>query len=129
MFGDLFRKLIPLGIAVAGAYTGKSIYGSGGAGNIFASSSLTEGWKKKLTMEAIKKGVKGIFKTDEGTDIPYVSPSYRSMDFDDYLMELAVAEQAGEGEFPGPIKSTDPEAVAYSWQKRLNSYVGSGEIT
>ena len=127
MFGDLFRKLIPLGIAAAGAYTGASIYGSGGAGNIFASSSLTEGWKKKLTMEAIKKGAKSIFKGKE--DMPYSSPSYRNMDFDDYLMELAVAEKAGEGEFPGPIKSTDPEAVAYAWQRRLNSYVGSGEIT
>ena len=129
MFGDFFRKLIPLGIAAAGAYTGASIYGSGGAGNIFASSSLTEGWKKKLTMEAIKRGVKGLYKTDAGPDIPYKSPSYRNMNFDDYLMELAVAEKAGEGEFPGPIKSTDPEAVAYAWQRRLNSYVGSGEIT
>jgi len=129
MFGDLFRKLVPLGIAAAGAYTGASIFGSGGAGNIFASSALTDGWKKKLTMEAIKKGVKGVFKTDEGTDIPYMSPSYASMDFDDYLMELAASEKAGAGEFPGPIKSTDPEAVAYAWQRRLNSYVGSGEIT
>ena len=127
MFGDLFRKLIPLGIAAAGAYTGESIYGRGGAGNIFASSSLTEGWKKKLTMEAIKKGAKSIFKGKE--DMPYSSRSYRNMDFDDYLMELAVTEKAGEGEFPGPIKSTDPEAVAYAWQRRLNSYVGSGEIT
>ena len=127
MFGDLFRKLIPLGVAAAGAYTGASMFGSGGAESIFASSSLTNDWKKKLTMEAIKKGTKSIFKGKE--DMPYSSPSYRNMNFDDYLMELAVAEKAGEGEFPGPIKSTDPEAVAYAWQRRLNSYVGSGEIT
>ena len=129
MFGDLSRKLIPLGIAAAGAYTGTSMFGGGSAGSIFASSSLTDGWKKKLTMEAIKKGVKGLYKTDAGTDIPYSSPSYANMNFDDYLMEMAASEKAGTGEFPGPIKSTDPEAVAYAWQRRLNSYVGSGEIT
>ena len=127
MFGDFFRKLIPLGIAAAGVYTGASMFGSGGAESIFASSSLTEGWKKKLTMEAIKKGAKSIFKGDE--DMPYSSPSYTRLNFDDYLMEMVASERAGTGEFPGPIKSTDPEAVAYAWQRRLNSYVGSGEIT
>ena len=116
MFGDLFRKLIPLGIAAAGVYTGTSM---------FASSSLTEGWKKKLTMEALKKGAKSIFK---GKDTSYSSPHYTDINLDEYLMELAESERAGEGDFPGPIKSTDPEAVAYAWQKRLNSYVGSGDI-
>ena len=122
MFGDLFRKLIPIGIGIAGA----SMFGGGGAGSIFASSSLTDKFKNKLTMEAIKKGVKGLYKTDE---MPYMSPSYARMDFDDYLMDLIASEKAGESEFPGPIKSTDPEAVAYAWQRRLNSYIGSGEIT
>ena len=125
MFGDLFRKLIPLGIAAAGVYTGTSMFGGGNAGSIFASSSLTEGWKKKLTMEALKKGAKSIFK---GKDTPYSSPHYTDINLDEYLMELAESERAGEGDFPGPIKSTDPEAVAYAWQKRLNSYVGSGDI-
>lgn len=125
MFGDLFRKLIPLGIAAAGVYTGTSMFGGGNAGSIFASSSLTEGWKKKLTMEALKKGAKSIFK---GKDTSYSSPHYTDINLDEYLMELAESERAGEGDFPGPIKSTDPEAVAYAWQKRLNSYVGSGDI-
>ena len=125
MFGDLFRKLIPLGIAAAGVYTGTSMFGGGNAGSIFASSSLTEGWKKKLTMEALKKGAKSIFK---GKDTPYSSPHYTDINLDEYLVELAESERAGEGDFPGPIKSTDPEAVAYAWQTRLNSYVGSGDI-
>ena len=125
MFGDLFRKLIPLGIAAAGVYTGTSMFGGGNAGSIFASSSLTEGWKKKLTMEALKKGAKSIFK---GKDTPYSSPHYTDINLDEYLMELAESERAGEGDFPGPIRTTDPEAVAYKWQKRLNSYVESGAI-
>ena len=126
MFGDLFRKLIPLGIAAAGVYTGTSMFGGGNAGSIFASSSLTEGWKKKLTMEALKKGAKSIFKGKQGTS--YDTPRYTDVNFDEYLMELAESERAGTGEFPGPIRTTDPEAVAYAWQKRLNSYVGSGDI-
>jgi len=126
MFGDLFRKLVPLAITGAAAYTGASMFGGGNAGSMFASSSLTEGWKKKLTMEALKKGAKSIFKGKQDTS--YDTPRYTDVNFDEYLMELAASERAGTGEFPGPIRTTDPEAVAYKWQKRLNSYVESGAI-
>ena len=34
---------------------------------------------------------------------------------------------SGSGSF-GQLKSADPEAIAFAWQRRLNSYLKSGDI-
>jgi len=125
MFGNLFKKLVPIAIAGAGLYTGASMYKGMGGSSLFASSSLTDMFKDKLTKEAIKKGMKSML----GTPSEPLDPRDYNVDFDDYLMEIAAASKGagGGGDF-GQLKSADPEAIAYAWQRRLNSYLKSGDI-
>ena len=35
---------------------------------------------------------------------------------------------SGGGDSFGQLKAADPEAIAYAWQRRLNSYLKSGDI-
>ena len=126
MFGNLFKKLVPIAIAGAGLYTGASMYKGMGGSSLFASSSLTDMFKDKLTKEAIKKGMKSMLGT------PSESPDTSDYDvsFDEYLMEIANTSKgaSGGGDSFGQLKAADPEAIAYAWQRRLNSYLKSGDI-
>jgi len=125
MFGNLFKKLVPIAIAGAGLYTGASMYKGMGGSSLFASSSLTDTFKDKLTKEAIKKGMKSML----GTPSKSPDPSDYDVDFDEYLMEIATTSKGGGGGGSfGELKSADPEAIAYAWQRRLNSYLKSGDI-
>ena len=125
MFGNLFKKLVPIAIAGAGLYTGASMYKGMGGSSLFASSSLTDTFKDKLTKEAIKKGMKSML----GTPSKSPDPSDYDVDFDEYLMEIATKSKGGGGGGSfGELKSADPEAIAYAWQRRLNSYLKSGDI-
>ena len=125
MFGNLFKKLVPIAIAGAGLYTGASMYKGMGGSSLFASSSLTDTFKDKLTKEAIKKGIKIML----GTPSKSPDPSDYDVDFDEYLMEIATKSKGGGGGGSfGELKSADPEAIAYAWQRRLNSYLKSGDI-
>ena len=125
MFGNLFKKLVPIAIAGAGLYTGASMYKGMGGSSLFASSSLTDMFKDKLTKEAIKKVMKSML----GTPSKSPDPSDYDVDFDEYLMEIATTSKGGGGGGSfGELKSADPEAIAYAWQRRLNSYLKSGDI-
>ena len=125
MFGNLFKKLVPIAIAGAGLYTGASMYKGMGGSSLFASSSLTDMFKDKLTKEAIKKGMKSML----GTPSKSPDPSDYDVDFDEYLMEIATTSKGGGGGGSfGELKSADPESIAYAWQRRLNSYLKSGDI-
>ena len=127
MFGNLFKKLVPIAIAGAGLYTGASMFTSMGGSSLFASSTLTDTWKKKLAQASIEKGLKSML----GTPSESPDPSDYDVDFDEYQMALAQSSGSGgkgsRSSF-GQLKSADPEAIAYAWQRRLNSYLKSGDI-
>ena len=126
MFGKLLKKIVPIAIAGAGLYTGTSILGGMGGSKLFASSTLTNKFKEKALGEIMKKGMKGIF----GTPSDSIDPSDYNVDFDEYLMQLTSGSKAssGGGSNFGQLKSADPEAIAFAWQRRLNSYLKSGDI-
>ena len=127
MFGKLLKKIVPIAIAGAGLYTGTSILGGMGGSKLFASSTLTNKFKEKALGEIMKKGMKGIF----GTPSDPIDPSDYNVDFDEYLMQLTSGSKTGTGSGSGSfgqLKSADPEAIAFAWQRRLNSYLKSGYI-
>ena len=61
-----------------------------------------------------------------GEDDNFVSPyETASVDYDEYKMGMgATTAQGGVIDFPGAIKSADPQTIAYLWKQRMNSYVG-----
>ena len=128
MFGNLIKKLVPVAIGAAAAYTGASMFPgmSTKFSNMWASSSLTDKFKEKVGKEAIKRGFKSIFKTPDESTKQY---SDYNVDFDEYLMELINSESGSKsaGGF-GELKAADSQAIAYAWQRRLNSYLKSGDI-
>ena len=125
MFGKLIKKLVPVAIGAAAAYTGTSMFGGN---KLWASSTLTNKFKEKIGKEALKKGFKSIFTTP---DQPSTQYSDYNVEFDKYLMELVNSSKrsgrSGDGSF-GELQSADPQAIAYAWQRRLNSYIKSGDI-
>ena len=126
MFGNLIKKLVPVAIGAAAAYTGASMLGGGT--KLWASSTLTNKFKEKIGKEAIKKGFKSIFKTPDHPSSQY---SDYNVDFDEYLMELVDSQSRGGGgssEGFGELEAADSQAIAYAWQRRLNSYIKSGDI-
>ena len=128
MFGNLIKKLVPVAIGAAAAYTGTSMFPgmSTKFSNMWASSSLTDKFKEKIGKEAIKKGFKSIFATP---DEPAKQYTDYNVDFDEYLMELINSESGSKGtDGFGELKAADSQAIAYAWQRRLNSYLKSGDI-
>ena len=122
MIGDLIKKLVPIGIGAAAATVGASALGGS---KLWASSVLKNKFKEKALGEIMKRGVKGIFSTPSDP----INPSDYNVSFDEYLMEVVAASKAGKGSGAfGQLKSEDPEAHAYAWQRRLNSYLKSGDI-
>jgi len=125
MFGNLVKKLVPVAIGAAAAYTGASMLGGN---KLWASSTLTNKFKEKIGKEALKKGFKSIFATP---DQPSTQYSDYNVEFDEYLMELVNSSKqtsgGGGGGF-GELRAADPQAIAYAWQRRLNSYIKSGDI-
>ena len=57
MFGNLIKKLVPVAVGAAAAYTGANMLGGT---KLWASSTLTNKFKEKIGKEAIKKGFKSI---------------------------------------------------------------------
>jgi hypothetical protein len=128
MFGNLIKKLVPVAIGAAAAYTGANMFPgmSTKFSNMWASSSLTDKFKEKVGKEAIKRGFKSIFKTPDESTKQY---SDYNVDFDEYLMELINSESGSKsGSEFGELKAADSQAIAYAWQRRLNSYLKSGDI-
>ena len=125
MFGNLIKKLVPVAVGAAAAYTGANMLGGT---KLWASSTLTNKFKEKIGKEALKKGFKSIFTTP---DQPSTQYSDYNVEFDKYLMELVNSSKrsgrSGDGSF-GELQSADPQAIAYAWQRRLNSYIKSGDI-
>ena len=130
MFGNLIKKLVPVAVGAAAAYTGASMFPgmSTKFSNMWASSSLTDKFKEKIGKEALKKGFKSIFATP---DKPSTQYSDYNVEFDEYLMELVNSSKqtsgGGAGSF-GELRAADPQAIAYAWQSRLISYIKSGDI-
>ena len=128
MFGNLIKKLVPVAVGAAAAYTGASMLGGMGGTKLWASSTLTNKFKEKIGKEALKKGFKSIFATP---DQPSTQYSDYNVEFDEYLMELVNSSKqtsgGGGGSF-GELRAADPQAIAYAWQRRLNSYIKSGDI-
>ena len=125
MFGNLIKKLVPVAIGAAAAYTGASMLGGN---KLWASSTLTNKFKEKIGKEALKKGFKSIFATP---DQPSTQYSDYNVEFDEYLMELVNSSKqtsSGGGGGFGELRAADPQAIAYAWQRRLNSYIKSGDI-
>ena len=117
MFGNIFKKLAPLAITAGTAYM---VGGSMGAGSLFSTTSLKEKLFELGKKEALKKGVKSMFSEDD-----FVSPyESASVDFDKYMRTVGGASKGGMIDFPGAIKSADPETIAYLWKQRMNSYIG-----
>ena len=125
MFGNLIKKLVPVAVGAAAAYTGANMLGGT---KLWASSTLTNKFKEKIGKEALKKGFKSIFATP---DKPSTQYSDYNVEFDEYLMELVNSSKqtsgGGGGSF-GELRAADPQAIAYAWQRRLNSYIKSGDI-
>ena len=128
MFGNLIKKLVPVAVGAAAAYTGASMLGGMGGTKLWASSTLTNKFKEKIGKEALKKGFKSIFATP---DQPSTQYSDYNVEFDEYLMELVNSSKqtsgGGGGSF-GELRAADPQAISYAWQRRLNSYIKSGDI-
>ena len=123
MFGNLIKKLVPVAVGAAAAYTGANMLGGT---KLWASSTLTNKFKEKIGKEALKKGFKSIFATP---DEPTKQYSEYNVDFDEYLMELINSESGSKSASGfGELKAADSQAIAYAWQRRLNSYLKSGDI-
>ena len=128
MFGNLIKKLVPVAVGAAAAYTGASMLGGMGGTKLWASSTLTNKFKEKIGKEALKKGFKSIFATP---DEPSTQYSDYNVEFDEYLMELVNSQSRGSGGSGGSfgeLRAADPQAISYAWQRRLNSYIKSGDI-
>ena len=125
MFGNLIKKLVPVAVGAAAAYTGANMLGGT---KLWASSTLTNKFKEKIGKEALKKGFKSIFATP---DEPSTQYSDYNVEFDEYLMELVNSQSRGGGGGAGgfgELRAADPQAISYAWQRRLNSYIKSGDI-
>jgi hypothetical protein len=113
-FGNIFKNLMPLAITAGTAYMVGGSMGSGGS--LFASSS----WKDKLVQWGIKEGMEAAFGGDDDFVSPYESAS---VDMDAYTRTIGGTSKGGVIDFPGAIKSADPETIAYLWKQRMNSYI------
>jgi hypothetical protein len=118
MFGNIFKKLIPLAATAGIAY----MAGSGG-GSLFGSTNLKEKLMSYAKKEAIKRGTDAIF--GGGDDDNFVSPySSASVNFDKYMQDIGASSKSGVVNFPGNIKTADTSSISYAWQQRMNSYIG-----
>ena len=126
MFGNFIKKLVPVAITGAAAYTGASMFPgmSTKFSNLWASSDITKKFGEKLTKEAIKKGMKNIFAS---TSYQVNTKDY-NVDFSNYLMEVVASSKAGSGGGFGDLIAADSQAIAYQWQQRLNAYIGGDRI-
>ena len=119
MFGNIFKKLVPLAATAGIAY----MAGSGG-GSLFGSTSLKEKLMSYASKEAIKRGTDAIFGGG-GDDDNFVSPySSASVNFDKYMQDIGASSKSGVVNFPGNIKTADTSSISYAWQQRMNSYIG-----
>ena len=118
MFGNLFKKLVPLAITAGTAYM---VGGSMSSGSLFSTSSLTDKLWELGKKEAIKRGTEAVFGGDDDFVSPYETAS---VSFDDYMRTIGGVSKGGVVSFPGPIKAADPETISYIWKQRMNSYIG-----
>ena len=117
MFGNIFKKIIPLAATAGVAY----MAGQGGMGsNLFTTSSLKEKLLGLAKKEAIKKGTDAIFGGDDDFTSPYETAS---VNFDPYKMTIGGVSKGGVIGFPGAIKTADPEVISYQWKQRMNTYI------
>tara|TARA_R110000824_G_scaffold387829_1_gene583222 strand:+ start:567 stop:938 length:372 start_codon:yes stop_codon:yes gene_type:complete len=121
MFGNIFKKLIPLAATAGIAY----MAGSGASGgSLFGSTNLKEKLMSYAKKEAIKRGTDAIFGGG-GDDDNFVSPySSASVNFDKYMQDIGASSKSGVVNFPGNIKTADTSSISYAWQQRMNSYIG-----
>ena len=118
MFGNIFKKIIPLAATAGIAYAA----GGGNLAGMFGTSSLKEKLFEYGKKEALKKGMKAIFGGDDDFVSPYETAG---VDFSPFKMGMGgTTTQGGVIDFPGAIKSADPQTIAYLWKQRMNSYVG-----
>ena len=111
--GNLFKKILPLAATAGVAY----MTGGASGSNLFASSS----WKDKLAQWGIKKGMEAAFGGEDDFVSPYATAG---VDFSKYMQTTGTSSKGGVIGFPGPIKTADPETIAYIWKQRMNSYMG-----
>jgi len=116
-FGDIFKKFMPLAVTAGTAYM---VGGSMGGGSLFATTSLKEKLLEFGKKESIKKGLEFAFGGEDDFVSPYESAS---VDMDAYTRTIGGASKGGVIDFPGAIKSADPEIIAYLWKQRMNSYI------
>jgi len=117
MFGNIFKKIIPLAATAGVAY----MAGQGGVGsNLFTTSSLKEKLMGLAKKEAIKRGTDAIFGGDDDFTSPYETAS---VNFDPYRMTIGGVSKGGVIGFPGAIKTADPEVISYQWKQRMNTYI------
>ena len=115
-FGNIFKKLIPLAATAGVAYM------AGGSGaNLFGSSAMGEKLTSYATKAAMQKGMEAVFGGDDDFVSPYETAS---VSFDEYRRTIGDVSKGGVVNFPGPIKTADPETIAYIWKQRMNSYIG-----
>jgi len=118
MFGNIFKKIIPLAATAGIAY----MAGSGGMGsNLFTTSSLKEKLLNFGKKEALKKGMDAVLGGDDNFTSPYETAS---VNFDSYKMPIGgSSSKGGVIGFPGAIKTADPEVISYQWKQRMNTYI------
>jgi len=118
MFGNIFKKIIPLAATAGVAY----MAGQGGVGSsLFTTSSLKEKLFEYGKKEALKRGAEAVFGGDDDFTSPYETAS---VNFDAYKTDIGGVSKGGVIGFPGAIKTADPETIAYMWKQRMNSYIG-----
>ena len=119
MFGNVFKKILPVAALAVGAGVGaKYLAGTQFGSNLFASSSI----KDKIAQWGLKKGMVAAFGGEDGG---FSSPNASAgVDFSSYMRSIPAGSQGCVVGFPGPIKTADPETIAYIWKQRMNSYVG-----
>ena len=127
MFGNIFKKIVPLAATAGLAYTGASMLGGGtgqGIGpvgsNLFSTSSLKEKLLNFAKKDALKRGADAVFGGADDFQSPYETAS---VSFDEYKMPIGSVSKGGVIGFPGAIKTADPEVIAYQWKQRMNTYI------
>ncbi len=89
---------------------------------VFATSFITDKFKEKL-----KRGAKNVFGGD-APDLSYQAYTPQGLDYSAFMMGPEGVSRSKVAGFPGPLIAEDPGAISYLWQKRLNTYISSGEV-